>query len=206
MGFNKAKYCVCKLYISLKCVLMFITYMHNYCICKNITTLFDYKGNIEIPIYSCFNWYEILNNWKICICYILSSGCNLNYISLGDIRLFCSVTKLMQDILWYYRFSMSLTPASVNIISGYPIVCLVCSTMSYSNIDLLLNGISNMTLVVLRINIKLVALLCIMFSKAKRNGLKLQFIDSSFERIINITNKGNYFSLGVFIDNYWLLT
>ncbi|MFP3037949.1 MAG: hypothetical protein ACKESC_01540 [Candidatus Hodgkinia cicadicola] len=182
--------------LSLKRIIIWTAYMHNYSICRASLTALKINKliNTEIPIFLCLNWNEILYSWKVYILYILRLGLDVTYVSIGDIRLFSSSTKILQDLLYYHNFIISYAPSSLNVISKYPIGCLAGSNLQIWNIDLLLSGLQNSNLVILKTTVKSV----VMMNIAPRlwdTSFSLLFVCSWRERIINLIKTKCYFSM-----------
>ncbi|PIM95898.1 Precorrin-2 C(20)-methyltransferase [Candidatus Hodgkinia cicadicola] len=197
---NAYKSCVHKLYFTTKTINLWIIYTYNYSLAKTLINLLN-NNKIEILIPSCFDWKEVIENWKICICYLLNLGHNINFISIGDSRLFCSSTQLFQDLMCYYPFTTSLSATSTSIITTNHGVCLTSSNIQQLNSDLLLGFLIDPILVFLKLNVKFLSLIEIALTKAWKSHFTIQFIDTHLEQVSNLKRFNSYFSMLVIIKH-----
>ncbi|PIM96724.1 Precorrin-2 C(20)-methyltransferase [Candidatus Hodgkinia cicadicola] len=195
---NTYKSCIRKLYFTTKTTNLWIIYTHNHSLAKTLIDLLN-NNKTEILICACFDWKEIIENWKICICYLLNLGHNINLISIGDSRLFCSSTQLFQDLMGYYPFTTSLSTTSTSIITTNCGVCLTSSNIQQPNPDLLLGFLIDPLLVLLKLSIKFLSLIEIALTKAWNSHLTIQFVDTHLEQVLNIKGFNSYFSMLVII-------
>ncbi|PIM95219.1 Precorrin-2 C(20)-methyltransferase [Candidatus Hodgkinia cicadicola] len=166
-------------------------------------TLINLSNNnkIEMLICSYFDWKEVTENWKICICYLLNLGYNINFISIGDSRLFCSSTQLFQDLMCYYPFTTSLSSTSTSIITTNHGTCLTSSNIQLLNSDLLLGFLINPILILLKLNIKFLSLIEIALTKAWKSHFIIQSGNTHSERTSNLNEPNSYFSMLVIITH-----
>ncbi|PIM95744.1 Precorrin-2 C(20)-methyltransferase [Candidatus Hodgkinia cicadicola] len=190
--------CYCKPYFITKSINLWVIYSRNYSLAKSMVYSSNCKQN-QIPIYSCFKWKEIIENWKICACYLLNLGYNINFISIGDIRLFCSSTQLFKDIMHYYPFISSLTTPSICIVNNNYNICLTSSNIKQLNSDLLIGFLNDPILIFLKLNLKFLSLIEIASIKLWKLGLKVKFGNTNFEKVINSKRISGYYTMIVFL-------
>ncbi|PIM96596.1 Precorrin-2 C(20)-methyltransferase [Candidatus Hodgkinia cicadicola] len=173
-------------------------YTNNHSLARSMIKLPNNK-RIEMPIYSCFGWNDITENWKVCICYLLNLGYNINFISVGDPRLFCSVMQIFQDLMYYYPFTSSMAMPSTSVMANNYSVCLTSSNAQQLNLDLLFGFLNNPILLLLKLNIKFLSLIEIALIKLYKTGFKVQFINTSSERVLNSKRISGYFTMMVLL-------